>query len=161
MSFFDVVLLVLTFLIMSVGVAGSFLPVLPAVPIVYAGYFIWGLASGWQDYGLWTMIFWGAVAAFMQVMDYLVGAMGAKRYGASRAGIWGAVIGGIVGLFLGIVGLIIGPFIGAVGAEMLFGRNLGEALRSGWGTFVGLLAGSLFKFLVCIVMVGTFIWLIL
>ncbi len=161
MGIYEIVFLIIALLIMAAGLAGSFLPIMPAVPVVYAGYFVWGLASGWEGYGLWTMIFWGAVALLMQVMDFLVSAVGAKKYGASKVGIWGAVIGGILGIFFGILGLILGPFIGAVVAEVIFGRTPHDSLVSGWGTFVGLLAGGLFKFVVCLAMIGTFILLIL
>jgi uncharacterized protein len=151
--------LVLSLLIMIVGLAGTLLPVVPGIPLIYFGYVIYGLASHWTDYGQNAMIFWGIVTILMVALDYYAGALGAKKYGASAAGIWGSIIGGILGVvFLSFIGLLIGPFLGAVAGELLAGKSRSEAWRSGWGAFVGFLAGSLVKIVVGISMIGTFLW---
>ena len=152
------VFLIVTLLIMAVGLVGAVLPIIPSIPIIYLGYLVYGLGSGWKDYGLGMMIFWGVVTVLVLIADYFVGALGAKRYGATKFGIIGSIVGTIVGLiFLNIFGLIIGPFVGAMGGEILAGRSLGEATRSGWGTFVGFVAGSLFKIMVACAMIGSFL----
>jgi uncharacterized protein YqgC (DUF456 family) len=108
------------------------------------------------------MIFWGIVTLMMVWLDYYSGAIGARKYGASAGGIWGSILGGIVGvIFLGFVGILIGPFLGAILGELLSGKSHTAAVRSGWGTVVGLLAGSLFKLIIASVMIGTFLWQIL
>jgi hypothetical protein len=61
-------------------------------------------------------------------------------------------------LAAGFPGLILGPFVGAAAGELLRGRSCREALRSGWGTFIGFLVGSVVKIAVGVVMIGTFIW---
>jgi len=150
---------VLAFLVMLIGLIGTIVPMIPGIPLIYLGFLIYGLGNHWVDYGAGAMLFWGVVTLLSVIVDYYAGAVGAQKFGASRAGVWGAVLGGIFGvLFLGFVGILVGPFIGAVAGELLSGRSGGEALRSGWGTLLGFFAGSLFKVIVALVMVGTFIW---
>ena len=153
---------VIVLLIMAVGLAGTILPVIPSVPLIYAGYLLYGLATGWQDYGWTVMIIWGVITVLSVMLDYYAGAIGAKTYGASRAGVWGSVIGAIAGIFVfNVAGLIIGPFVGALAGELIFGRSFRDAFRSGWGALLGFLAGSLFKVVLALAMIGVFLWLII
>ncbi len=113
----------------------------------------------WQDFGAATMIFWGAVTALTLVAEYFAGAFGAKRWGSSIFGIWGSFIGAIIGMLLfNLPGLIVGTFAGAIIGEIIAGRSLGEAVKSGKGAIIGFLAGSLFKVVIGLLMIGTFIW---
>ena len=153
---------ILAILLMLTGLAGTIIPFLPGIPLIYLGYIIFGLGSQWEYYGLPAMIFWGTVTLLTVFLDYYVSALGAKRFGASNYGIWGSILGGILGIiFLGFFGLIIGPFLGAVAAELLKGKSNREAWTSGWGTFMGFLAGSLFKVVLGFVMISSFLWWIL
>jgi uncharacterized protein YqgC (DUF456 family) len=84
----------------------------------------------------------GGLAALVTILDYVVPAAGAKKYGASTIGVWGSIIGLLIGFFfLSVLGMFIGGFVGAVAAEILAGRKRKEALRAGWGAFVGNLFG--------------------
>jgi len=151
--------LIFTLILMLVGLIGTLAPMVPGIPLIYGGFILYGLVSGWKAYGADAMIFWGIVTAFMVFLDYYAGALGAKKYGASMAGIWGSIIGGILGvIFLGFVGIILGPLLGAVIGELLFGKSQRDAWKSGWGTLIGFLAGSLFKLIVGFIMMGTFLW---
>ena len=155
----ETVLFLLMLLVMGVGLAGTILPWVPGIPLIYAGYIVFGLFTDWKYFGTGFMVFWGTVTFLMIILDYYAGAIGARRHGASAAGTWGSVLGAILGIvFLGFIGIIVGPFLGAVVGELLAGKTSGSALRSGWGTFLGLLAGSLFKLIVGITMVGVFVW---
>ncbi len=155
----EIFLKTLSILTMAVGLAGTVIPMLPGIPLIYLGYIIYGIATSWQNYGQDAMIFWGVVTVLSVLLDYYAGALGAKKYGASKAGVWGAIIGGILGIiFLGFIGIIVGPILGALAAELLAGKAPKEALKSGWGSFIGFLAGSLFKVIIGFIMIGTFIW---
>lgn len=155
----EIFLITLSILTMAVGLAGTVIPMLPGIPLIYLGYIIYGIATSWQNYGQNAMIFWGVITVLTVLLDYYAGALGAKKYGASKAGVWGAIIGGILGIiFLGFIGIIVGPILGALAAELLAGKTLKEALKSGWGSFIGFLAGSLFKVIIGFIMIGTFIW---
>ena len=153
---------IVTLLIMAVGLVGTVLPFIPGILLIYAGYLLYGFATGWQAYGLTAIVGWSVVTAFVLLLDFYGGAIGAKRYGASRSGAWGSVIGGMIGtLVAGFPGLILGPFVGAAVGELLRGGSHREALRSGWGTFIGFMVGSLLKIAIGVVMIGTFIWWVL
>jgi uncharacterized protein len=153
---------IVTLLVMAVGLVGTVLPVIPGILLIYAGYLFYGFATGWQAYGLAAIVGWSVVTALVLLLDFYAGALGAKRYGASRYGTWGSLIGGLIGtLAAGFPGLILGPFFGAVTGELLRGRSHREALRSGWGTFIGFMVGSVVKIAISVVMIGTFIWWVL
>jgi uncharacterized protein YqgC (DUF456 family) len=151
--------LIITLILIFIGLVGTLVPMLPGIPLIYVSFFVYGIASGWKNYGANAMIFWGIVTGFMIFLDYYAGALGAKKYGASMAGIWGSIIGGILGvIFLGFIGIILGPLLGAVIGELLSGKTQRDAWKSGWGTLIGFLAGSLFKLIVGFIMAGTFLW---
>lgn len=151
--------IVITALIMAAGFLGTFLPFLPGIPLIYGGYLFYGLVTGWQDYGLRAMVIWGLVAGVVFFLDFYAGSIGAKKYGASKYAVWGSIAGAVIGVIVGnFLGLIVGPFVGAIAGELIAGKSLGKALRSGWGTILGLVAGNLVKVIVAIAMIGTFFW---
>ena len=149
----------ITLLIMAIGLVGTVLPVIPGILFIYAGYLLYGFATGWQAYGLAAIVGWSVVTALVLLLDVFGGAIGARKYGATRFGTVGSLIGGLIGaLAAGFPGLILGPFVGATVGELLRGRSHREALRSGWGTFLGFMAGSVIKIAIGVVMIGTFMW---
>lgn len=151
--------IILTVVVMCAGLAGVFLPIVPGIPLIFCCYVAYGFISGWKAYGLASIVAWGIVTAIMAAIDLYAGSFGAKRYGATRYGFWGAVAGGIIGAVIGnLPGLIVGPFVGAAAGELLAGRSSREALLAGWGTFAGFVAGTFVKFIVASVMIGTFLW---
>ena len=83
-----------------------------------------------------------AITIFVTVLDYIVPVAGARKYGASKLGVWGSVIGMIIGLvFFPPLGIFVGAFVGAVLGEFITGKKGSEALRAGWGVFVGTMVG--------------------
>jgi len=86
------------------------------------------------------------ITVIVTVLDYVVPVAGAKKYGASKWGVWGSVGGMILGIvFFPPLGIIIGAFLGAVAVEILNGKETKDALRAGWGVFVGTLLGTILK----------------
>jgi len=153
---------IITLIIMTAGLFGTIIPALPGIPLIYASFLFYGFVSGWKFYGVGAIIFWGIITAILIFLDFYIGSLGAQKYGGSKFGVFGAFIGGIAGvIFFNFPGLIAGPFIGAVAGELIAGRTRKEAFKSGWGTFVGFLAGSLCKMTVGIIMIGTFLWWVL
>lgn len=146
----NIALLILCFIIMLLGLGGTILPVLPGIPIMWVAMLGYGWYSDWAYYGLTTMVVTGLIVVLSLAVDQLASAMGAKKFGATRAGMIGSVVGALLGvIFFNIIGLILGTFIGAAAFEMLFARqDLKNSLASGAGALVGFLAGSLFKFMV-------------
>lgn len=144
----------------AAGLAGTLLPVLPGAVLIWAGMLIYGVLTDFETLGALFFIGQGLAVALIQVLDYLAGVVGVKRYGGSRHAVYGSIIGAVAGIFvMGPAGIIFGPFIGAVIGEMLGPRRrLDVAVRSGVGTLVGLVGGTLLKLVIEIIMI---IWFFL
>jgi uncharacterized protein len=153
---------IVSILIMIVGLFGTVLPFLPGIVLIYAGYLFYGFVTDWHAYGATTVVVWGVVTCLLALLDFYAGSIGARKFGASRFGMWGSFIGGAVGaLVAGLPGLILGPFVGAMAGELMGGRSHQQALRSAWGSIIGFVTGSLLRIAVGVVMIGTFLWLVL
>jgi uncharacterized protein YqgC (DUF456 family) len=152
----------LTVIIMLVGLAGTVLPMLPGLPIMWVGAFIYALLTGFQEIG-WTFLgVFGVLTAVTTLLDYVANLYGAKKMGATGWGIFGALVGMLAGLFAGgLIGLLLGSFLGAIVGEILGGRKGSQALRAGVGTFLGFLGGTLLKFVIGCAMMGVFLFQIL
>ncbi len=144
----EVVLLVLAFICLVVGIIGCIVPGLPGTPIAYAGLWI-AQATERVDFSWQMLLVWGIVTVVVSVLDYVVPAWGTKQFGGTRYGVWGSTIGVFVGLFAGPWGVILGPLVGAVVGELLGGKAAAEAIRAGWGSFIGLLFGTILKLICC------------
>lgn len=139
---------------MAVGLAGTVLPLLPGVALILAGAVVAALTLG--VVGWPTILGLLALAVLAMALDFVSGAAGAKYFGASRWGAIGGVLGAVVGLVFGLPGLLLGPLVGAVAGELLAGKGLLPAGKSGWGTFLGTTAGMVGKFLLGLAMIGWF-----
>lgn len=144
----EITLLIIAGLCMLIGIIGCIVPGLPGTPIAYAGLWI-AQATDRVDFSWKLLLTWGIVTVVVSVLDYVVPAWGTKRYGGTKYGVWGSTIGVIIGLFFGAVGVIVGPLIGAVIGELLAGKEVEQALRAGWGSFIGLLCGTILKLVCC------------
>lgn len=154
----QVLVLVGVILLMLLGLVGTFLPVLPGTGLIFLGIFLYGLYDHFQVVtGQFVAAMFGLTLLAMST-DYLAGALGARRVRASRAGILGATVGGIVGLFaLGPVGLFLGPFLGAITGEVASGRTAQQAIRVGVATVFGVMGGMLLKAAVGLTMIVLFV----
>ena len=144
-----------------VGIAGCILPVLPGVPLAYGGLVLLHFTDK-VDFSWQFLTIWCVVTVVVQVLDYFIPAWGTKKFGGSKWGVWGSTIGLFVGLVMGPMGIVIGPFLGAVIGELMYfnrhpqttdtqvpNSNFNKALRAGFGSFIGLLAGTLLKLVCC------------
>jgi uncharacterized protein len=152
----------LAFALMLLGLAGTILPVLPGIALIYAGYLVYGLLTSWHTYGAPTMVLWGAITLLSLIMDHYGAMYGARRTGSSILAIWGSFIGAIIGIMLfQVAGLIVGTFAGAVIGDFMAGRSIGQAFRSGKAALIGFLAGTLVKIVIGLIMAGMFVWQVL
>ena len=175
----DILLIILGAICLLLGLIGCVAPVLPGVPLSYLGL----LLLHWTDrvqFSWQFLVIWGVIIVVIQVLDYIIPAWGTKRFGGSKYGVWGSTIGLLVGLFMGPWGIVIGPFAGAVLGELLYfnrypqaaanggeqpqnnapqpnNSNLNRAIRAGFGSFIGLLTGTVLKCICCGMMIAYFV----
>ncbi len=125
-----------------IGMIGTFIPAVPATILIFLGTLAATLMDGFQPWpDLPFLLSFGVITILISMIDNLASAWGAKKYGGSKQAVWGALIGGLVGIVLPF-GLIVGPLAGALIAELfVVGKDFNSALRSAWGTLIGLLAG--------------------
>lgn len=136
---------VLAAVMVLVGIAGTILPALPGLPLVFFGLLLAAWHDGFTHVSGWTMGVLGFITAGAMLLDFVAGLLGTKVAGASKWAMLGAAIGTIVGIFFGLPGLLFGPFVGALVAELIYRENLGEATRAGLGAWLGLLMGAVAK----------------
>ncbi|MCA0992943.1 DUF456 domain-containing protein [Pseudalkalibacillus hwajinpoensis] len=149
-------LIVASFIIAFVGLI---YPIIPAVLFIYTGFILYGI---FYDFGSMTLSFW-----IIQVMltlllfaaDYASNLFGVKKYGGSKAAIWGSTIGLLVGPFIiPFAGIILGPFIGAVVAELAIHRKpFKESVQVGVGSLLGFLGGAVMKGVLQAIMITVFL----
>lgn len=154
----DYALLLLAFILMIIGILGSFLPVLPGPPICWVGLLLLYLTKAVpMSYTVLGVTLF--VALVVGILDYVIPAKGTKRFGGSKYGIWGTNVGLIVGIFAPIpFGFIIGPFVGAFVGEMINdSKDSKKALKAATGSFIGFLASTFMKFVVSIIFFGLFL----
>lgn len=152
---------VLAVLLVLVGIAGTILPALPGLPLVFAGMLLAAWAGDFQQVGVPMLVVLGLLTVFSLAVDFWATALGAKRVGASRLAIVGAMVGTVAGLFFGPLGLLMGPFAGAIGGELIHRRSLqkqdlGLAAKIGVGTWFGILFGTVLKLALAFTMLGLF-----
>lgn len=155
----DILLFSLGFCCVLTGLLGSFLPVLPGPPLCWIGLLLLYYTDAVPaDY--WMIAILGIITIVVAVLDYVIPAKGTKRFGGSKYGIWGTNIGLVVGIFAPIpLGFIIGPFLGALIGELIYNSSdHHRAFRAATGSFVGFLASTFMKFVVCMMIFGVFIW---
>jgi uncharacterized protein YqgC (DUF456 family) len=143
--------------LLAVGFVGVFLPAIPGLSLMALGAFVHKLlVPGVLSW--WTVALFALVAALGFAVDFAATAIASRRAGATRAGVLGAVVGGVVGLFFGLPGLLLGPMVGAALGELVLARrNPLDAVKSGVGAGLGVLAGSLGKGLLALFLLLVFV----
>ena len=135
---------------MILGILGSFLPVLPGVPLSWVGLLLLYLAPS-VPINYWVLGIAFILAAIIYALQLVIPAMGTKKYGGSKAGMWGATIGLVIGIFVPIpLGIIIGSFAGAFIGEIINKSDSKSALRAAYGSFIGLLASTFMEMVVAV-----------
>ncbi|MYL63078.1 DUF456 family protein [Bacillus hwajinpoensis] len=149
-------LIVVSFVIAFVGLI---YPIIPAVLFIYVGFILYGV---FYDFGSMTFSFWVIqvlLTLLLFVADYASNLFGVKKYGGSKAAIWGSTIGLLVGPFIiPFAGIILGPFIGAVVAELLIHRKpFKKSVQVGVGSLLGFLGGAVMKGVLQAIMITVFL----
>jgi uncharacterized protein YqgC (DUF456 family) len=154
----DFIWWLLAIVLMAVGLIGTVLPVVPGTAIILAAALLHQIILGSEkSLGWWNIAALVLLTLLSYALEFAAGYFGAKRFGATKWGAFGAVIGAIAGLFFPFPGLIVGPVAGALAGELVAGKRLVSAGRAGWGTLLGNLAGMIGKLTIGLVMVSWFL----
>ena len=154
----DLVLVALAAILMLVGVLGSFLPMLPGIPVSWAGllllHFTAAIPMNYTFLGI-TLV----ITIIIFILQYAIPALGTKYLGGSKMGMWGATLGLFVGIFIPLpFAILYTPFVGAYIGEILNKADSRTALRAATGSFVGLLASTFMEFVVAAIFLLLYIW---
>ena len=152
-----ILLWILAAVLVVAGFAGLVIPALPGPPLLFAGLVVAAWAEDFVHVGMATIVLLAVLAGFAYLADFVAGAFGAKRFGASPRAVTGAVVGGVFGIFFGIPGILIGPFLGALIGELTVRRDLMAATRAGVGASFGLVLAIAAKMALAMAMIGVFL----
>ena len=152
---FELTMLILAALAIVAGIVGCFVPIIPGPIVAYSGLLCMIPTS--KSPSVAMLVLFGVITAVVTVLDYVVPAMGAKKFKCSKWGIWGCTIGTFIGIFYFPIGLLLGPFLGAVVGELIARKTLVKAAKGGLGALLGFLAGVFIKVVACILMLTCYI----
>ncbi len=148
----DVILIIIGSVLVFIGIIGCILPVLPGQILSWIALLLLQFTSE-PPFTAKFIVIWALVTTGVTLLDYIVPMWGTKKFGGTRAGVWGAGIGVVAGIFLfPPIGLIVGPFLGAVIGELINGAKGNDALKAGLGSFLGFIAGTFMKLAISLIM---------
>jgi uncharacterized protein YqgC (DUF456 family) len=148
----------ITIVLFAVALIGTVLPIFPGTTIILAAAIIHRLMLGAEKSIGWrTITVLVVLTLATYAIDVLAGYFGAKYFGATKWGAFGAIIGALVGLFFGIIGLFVGPVIGAVAGEVIAGKRMIDASRAGWGSLLGNMGAMIGKLVIALAMITIFL----
>jgi len=138
----DYILVAIGIIFIIVGLLGCILPIIPGPPLNFIGLLFLHF-TGFRDFTSNFLLLMGVVAVVVTIIDYIVPIWGTKKFGGSKAGVWGATLGLVVGIFFfPPIGIIIGPLAGAIIAEVTRGKEFSKSFRAGLGSLFGFLLGT-------------------
>ena len=152
-----ITLWIIAVLLILVGIAGTVLPALPGVLLIFGGVLLAAWISDFQRISVFTVVVMAILAVIGIVIDYVAAAISAKRAGVSKQGIIGAAIGTLAGVFVGLWGLLFMPLAGAAVGELIAHRDMLSAGKVGAATWLGLIVATAVKLAIAFTMVGVFI----
>lgn len=145
----DIVLIIVALIATIVGLIGVIVPVLPGTLLSYAGMICISYVDGATTITTTQLVVCGVISVIVILLDYFLPGYFTKLFGGSKAGITGATIGTLIGVFFGLPGILLGPFVGAVAGEMIVSKvEFAVALKIGLGSFLSFLVGSGIKLIV-------------
>ena len=153
----DIFLVIIATSLMVLGIVGSFLPVLPGPFTSWVGLLVLYLMPEIEVRTV-TLTITLIIAVLIWILDYIIPALGTKKFGGTKAGMIGTSIGLIIGLLAPIPGgIIVGPFVGAFLGELVNKADSKTALKAAFGSLLGFLTSAFIKFVVAVIYLGLFI----
>lgn len=152
------IFLISVIILIVIGVAGTVVPLIPGIPLIFVSILAYGWHEGFNVITPKYLAIMGALTVLAVIIDYLSTVLGAKYFGSSKKGVWGALLGTFAGLFLfPPLGILIGPWLGASIGEYIDCNDLNKAMKAGVGTVVGLFSGMIFTFILSLIMLISFL----
>jgi len=153
----EIIALIIAVIFFLAGLVGTLFPGMPGPPLIWAGMLVYGFIAGFEDIGATFLVIQAVFALMVMGVDYLFSALGSRVFGGSKAALWGAALGLLIGLFFFPYGLLLGPFLGAAAAELLVRSKSDQVIRSGIGATLGFWGALPIKLVLEAVMITWFI----
>ena len=137
---------ILAIIVILIGIAGVFIPYIPGIPLIFIAILAYGWYEGFHQLSAYYIAVIAALTILSLVVDYLGATLGAKYFGSSKMGVYGALLGSLLGIIIfAPIGIFVGPWLGALVGEMLAGKDFSTAMRVSMGTIAGLFSGIAFN----------------
>ncbi len=144
----ETVVLIIAIIISLLGIAGCIIPALPGPPLNFISLLLLKFIRS-ESFSWTFLLIWAIILILVTVLDYVLPVLGAKKYNASKQGIWGSVIGMLIGIFFFPPwGMILGLLCGAITGELIAGKQNSQALKVGLATFITSLIMIIVKLIV-------------
>lgn len=153
----DVVLWIIAIGLMVVGFAGTIVPMIPGLPLIFAGAWLAAYIDHYDKIGVVTLVILAVLTIVGLVIDWVAQTLGAQKAGATKLGILGSLIGTVIGIFTGLWGLIFMPLIGAAIGEFIDHQDMLRSGKVGFATWLGMMIGIVIKLGLAFTMVGVVI----
>ena len=153
----DIILWIAAVLLMGVGILGTVIPMIPGLPMIFAGAWLAAFIDHYDKINVWVVVLLGVLMLFGLAVDWIAQTMGAKKAGATKLGIVGSLIGTFVGIFTGLWGLIFMPLLGAAIGEFIYHQDMLRSGKVGFATWLGMIIGTVVKLALAFTMIGVVI----
>ncbi|MCO5230965.1 MAG: DUF456 domain-containing protein [Chitinophagales bacterium] len=149
----EALIITLGIILLIIGYVSCILPPLPGPPVAYLSLVLLHIAISDIKYSMTLLVILGIVSILVTILDNFVAIWGTHKFGGTKAGVRGSVIGMLIGIFMltpfiGFTSVLVGPILGAIIGELIAGQNLQVAFKSGMGSFVGFILGLGMKLIV-------------
>lgn len=153
----DIILWIAAVLLMGVGILGTVIPMIPGLPMIFAGAWLAAFIDHYDKINVWVVVLLGLLMLIGLAIDWIAQTMGAKKAGATKLGIVGSLIGTFVGIFTGLWGLIFMPLLGAAIGEFIDHQDMLRSGKVGFATWLGMIIGTVVKLALAFTMIGVVI----
>lgn len=153
----DIILWITAVLLMGVGMIGTVIPMIPGLPMIFAGAWLAAFIDHYDKINVWVVVLLGVLMLIGLAVDWIAQTMGAKKAGATKLGIVGSLIGTFVGIFTGLWGLIFMPLLGAAIGEFIDHQDMLRSGKVGFATWLGMIIGTVVKLALAFTMIGVVI----
>ena len=155
----DLVAWIVIIALFIVAFIGLVYPIIPSVLFIFTGFIAYGLFFTFAELPWWFWVIEVLFTVLLFSADTVANLVGVKKFGGSKAAMWGSTIGLLIGPFvIPFLGIILGPFLGAfIAGIVVMKQSLQNAIKVGVGSVVGFLTSVVTKGIIQIVMIIVFL----